>query len=138
MEIKTLEEAMAAAFRGSYRGLRHQAWKRATVGEHACALQSRPGCHCAIGWITRLPLITLKSDESLDGFIGAGIDQVTDDRALALPLQRWWNTSNDADNGAFYLFLLQIQHAHDKAKTPRGVKSNFERMRVKYGWPIPS
>jgi len=133
VKIKSLEEAKAAAFRGAYRGLRHQGWRQ-SASAFGCLYNSPVG-HCGVGWLLRnLPQkFNCASICNLHIAIGNALGDF-----FAPPLAKWWRKANAEERCEFVEFLGGIQRAHDKSDSPSDMRRRFEAMRVANGWPVPS
>lgn len=133
MKINTLEEAIATAFRGAYRGLRSQSWSQ--VREHQMRLRSADGKRCcAIGWLVPAHKLAGRKDAEL----ALDHDDVLGLDLLADPFMDWYQQASDSDKKAFSDFLWELQQAHDYGDcTVGGIRYKMEEIRKKYGWPIP-
>ena len=140
IEINTLEEAKAAAFRAAYRGLAWQGWRRAlaTDGE-TCVYRKYIGkgpgreVHCCgVGWLMAKPPVGAANYASINTL------SISEYR-LSPPLQAWYDgLANPAhqERRAFRDFLYELQRAHDTKKG--SMRLHMENLAEQHGIALPS
>jgi hypothetical protein len=130
MKIETLQQALQAAFTGAYRGLRSQRWQRCVDkrGEGGWNVASRPGPHCALGW-----LIPEERQQ-----MNIGPYTVADTmRIVADPLRRWYYRGTSYEQGAFERFLYELLEAHDDSTCPASMRRAIHKIARRHGLTIP-
>lgn len=116
--ISTLDEAKRAAYRGAFRGLEYQGFRRAVNPQTVtCVLRFEQGgktFHCAVGWLTRFDVLGKATWEDRGArFVSGSAYDVTTSRALSEPLQQWYDAADTTSRYAFDAFLADLQEAHD-------------------------
>lgn len=135
MKFNTLQEAKQAAFTGAVRGLDYQEWKR--CAPDGCAWHAgAPGFHCAIGW-----LIPWEDQKDVPRRI-QGLAVAAERHVLAQPLREWIESeSNHSKYNLYrsnlYLFLHEMQKAHDNSYSPLFMKQSFQELASSHAlqWP---
>lgn len=131
-KIETLQQAMRAAWVGSYRGLASQGWRQAMDSEDNCvwrgvAPDGRTTLRCAVGWL--IPDAALNHAKRVAG-------DVTNPRlrtAIAEPLRAWVTVPEFAE------FLDALQWVHDGAGCADDMRAQMERLGREHGLgPVPS
>lgn len=130
IEIKTLEEAKAAAFRGAYRGLKSQGWQKSLSKSGAmCVYRGRGGRACAVGWILAVP------PKGNSVYVRAAIRSGA---KMSGPLQRWYDGADARDRDRLLDFLGGMQNRHDSAPGPEAMESRMREFAKRHGIALPS